>query len=505
MPIEDADTPDTPGWWLKVLAEQLHNRRVGREGRLLWTRSKVQSSTIRPGLILLEDYRRGDPPLHDDIHSGWADPFRRFVRMGRLNIADLIVTSPSNRMGITDFRTAAANDELGDIEARRLMRRNSLKLVARDVHEYMLGLGDGYTITTPPDLGEGGRDFSLITAESPLQCITAHDPATGEYLAGLKMFRDDWDSTDLAYLFLPGKLHVATMEGPSSIRRRGRFMFSPKSWAWDDSKSDDVPDNQVAMTRFRNRGGVGEFERHLDSLDRINDKLFNEWWISKIQAFRQRAIKLPDEDEEVVSEGVAAEDAEQKNLLYDDDVDLAGIFTSAPDAMWRLPKDAEIWESATVDVSSLVTDIDKELHHLAAVLSIPLHTITPDAANGSAQGASLMREEHVYKVEDRRDRAEGSWARTMSLAFLFQGDVERSDITQIEPLWGPIERYSLQEKSQAARLQLGITPVEAIMTDVLQYSPAEVADRLRVLRAQDQLYGVQPAADAGTQAAAPAI
>ncbi|MDN4174724.1 hypothetical protein QWY28_17315 [Nocardioides sp. SOB77] len=484
MPI-DTETPRSPGWWFNILAGQLHDRRVGREGRRRWSRTGVDSSRVRPGLLLLDDYRRGDPPLHQDVHGGWAEPFRRYVRMGRLNVADLLVAAPSNRMGIRDFRTAAADDELGDQDARTLMRANDLRLKARDVHEYMLGLGAGYTIVTPPD---STRDYSLITAESPLQCITAHDAATGETLAGLKVFRDDWDAADFAYLFLPGELWVARLDGPTSIKRRGPFVFSEK-WAWDEDRFDDVPDNQVAMIRFQNRDGVGEFEHHLDTLDRINDKLFNEWWISKIQAFRQRAIMIPDEDTDDEPGATGDADGDEPNPLYDDDAsDLAGIFTSAPDAMWRLPKDAKIWESTPVDTRPLIDSVKKDLEHLAAVTMNPLHTITPDAASGSAEGASLMREEHVYKIEDRRDRADGGWARTVAMAFRFQGDTARANVSQIETLWGPIERYSLQEKAGAASQLAQTLPSEAIWTDVLQYPPAEVVDRLRALRNRDLLY-----------------
>lgn len=505
MTIDDIDTPDSDGWWLQRLMMELHDRRVGRCGKRRWTRSAVKSSRVRPPLLILDDYLRGDPPLQEGIHTTWAAEFRVHARMGRLNIADLLVSAPSNRMGIRDFRTSAGDDDLGDAKARQLMRANKLKLVARDVHDYMLGLGDGYTIVTPPD---STRKFSLITGESPLQCITAEDPATGQRLAGLKVFRDDYDTTDWAYLFRPGVLRVAKLEGPTSIRELGPARTLAKAWDWVDEKSDDVPGNKVAMVRFRNRRGVGEFERHLDTLDRINDKLFNEWWIGKIQAFRQRAVMLDDEDSEELDDALAEEqhaagpDASHPAYSNDPDV-LAGIFTSAPDALWRLPLGAKMWESTPVDTGPMIVSISKELERLSAATSNPLHTITPDAANGSAEGASLMREEHVYKIEDRRDRAEGGWAETLGMAFEFQGDTERADVTGIEPLWVPIERYSLQEKTTAAAAVKGILPVEAIEEDILQYAPADVQDRLRSMRAREVLF-LPPAPAAAPVEPAPA-
>lgn len=486
----DTDTPMSPGWWIKTLGEKLHDRRVGRG----YTRTAVESSTARPGLDLLAAYLRGDPPLNPDVHQGWGDMFRRYIRMGRLNIAEMSIAPTANRMGIRDFRTSAANDELGDVKARDIMRANNLKVVAREVHDFQLGLGAGYTIVTPPD---STRDWSLITAESPLQCITAHDAATGRTLAGLKLFRGEWDDCDWAFLFLPGELWVARAQGPTTLGKR-RFSLS-RRWEWAEDLFDDVPGERVAMVRFRNKGGVSEIERHLDHYDRINDKLFNEWYISKLQAFRQRALMVPDDEGDDVDDL----DEDAPNPLYDPAADLAAIFTSSPDSLWRLPKDATVWESTPVSIESLTKSVAKELEWLASALGIPLTAITPDAANGSAAGAGLMREEHINKIENRRDYAEGGWAETMGLAFLFENDAARADVRKIEPIWGPLERHSLSEKADAVNKIGDRLPEEAIWTDVLQYSPAEVVERLRPLRAKQRLYA--PRGTTPAPAAPPAV
>lgn len=497
---EDIDTPFSPEWWIQTLATKLHNRRVGRAGRKVFTRTSVESSKVRPGIELLADYLRGDPPLRDDIHGAWSAPFRQYLRMGRMNIAPLLVSSSANRMTIRDFRTAAADDDLGDVEARKIYRANQLRLKAREVHDFMLGLGDGYTIVTPPDRS---RAYSLITAESPMHCITAQDAATGQTLAGLKMFRDEWDATDWAFLFLPGELWVARADVQSTTLFSGRQMFSlTKQWRWDLDKFDTIPNNEVAMVRFQNKDGVSELEGYLDTLDRINDKLFNEWWIGKIQAFRQRALMMPPEGDEPddTAFGDAIEDELEREELAKriPDVtsmtqdELDGMFTSAPDGFWTFPAGAKIWESGSADLNQLVNSIKGELQWLATMKSIPLHTITPDAANGSAEGASTQKEEHTYTVEDRIDRANGPWARTMGMSFGFQGDRVRSDVTGIDPLWGPTQRYSLAQMADAGQKAKGILPIEVIQTDIWQYSPADVVERLRPLRARDALYEDQP-------------
>lgn len=462
---------DSPDWWFKILAARLVDRKVGRLNGKKWDRTLLKTSGIRPGLDLLDAYRRGEPPLQN-VASEWQPHVREFMRVNRLHLADLLVATSANRMQLRDFRTAAAADEVGDVEARNIMRANGMKVKAREIHTDMLALGDAYTITTPPADGE---QYALITAESPLQVITAHDSATGKILAGLKLFRDEWDADDIGYLYLPGEIRRAVKSGRTTITDRG-FQFS-KNWEWDDQYGatkngvQKVEGNRIPIARFQNRDGVGEFEHHLGTLDRINDKIANEWWLGKLQAHRQGAVKgLPDKDDQT-----------------GEDIDYTDVFIRDPAALWRVPDGVEFWESNPANLEGLSSSIQKDFERLAAAVQVPLPAVTPDAADGSAEGASLMREEHVFKVEDRLDRADGGWAQTMSHAFAFSGDEARAEIAQLEALWGPIERFSLQQKASAASQLKDILPTEAIYTDVLQYPPAEVPN-LRVMRGRDMLY-----------------
>jgi hypothetical protein len=166
--------------------------------------------------------------------------------------------------------------------------------------------------------------------------------------------------------------------------------------------------------------------------------------------------------------------------------------------MWQVPADVDFWESTPVDMAGVTQSVKEDLIRLATATSQALHTITPDAADGSAEGASLMREEHLYKIGDRIARVDRRWAQTMGNAFAMQGDEQRADIGQIESIWGPHERFSLAQRADAASKVRGILPTEAIWTDILQYSPKDVA-RLRELRGRDLV-----AAAAQAQVAAPA-
>lgn len=475
--LEGADIPQSPAWWIKILAVELQNRRHGRNGGKLWGRSLSKPIRSRPGLDLLHDHLRGDPPLLG-VADGWRDHFREVARVGRLNVAALVVEAKANRMGLAGFRTAAAGDDFGDKLATELLRENNMKVRAREVHDGMLSLSDSYAMVTPP---RPNKRFPVITAEDAREVITAHDAATGETLAGLKLYRDEWDAADFAHLYLrvtPDdgepyfEHHVAKHVGRTSSISESAFRMG-QSWRWD---GDVAHLERMPIVRFANRGGRGEFERHLDTLDRINDQILNKVVIAKVQAFRQMAIKgLPD-SEKVLEDGKIVE----REIDYDD------AFIAAPGSMWQLPEGAELWESTPTDLGPLRLAIKDDLEHLAAVTSTPLHTITPDAASGSAEGASLMREEHVYAVEACRDHAEAGWAEVVATAFAFMGEDERAQQSQIEPIWAPIERYSLSEKASAAVQSRDILPIERIWTDIYQYPPSEVIN-LRQLQGRDRL------------------
>lgn len=480
------------------MAGRLHDRRTGRVGARRWNRSLQRNQRgIRPPLELLHDYFVGDPQLNE-VHQQWKAHVRQFIRMGRLNIAGMSITGSSNRMSLRGFRTAAANDETGDQEAHQLMVASGLPLASRDAIDSFLWAGDSYILCTPPGTR---RPAPSATAEDPRQAITMDDPLTGLPRHGLKLFRSEWDDEDLAYLMigydprqglsgLEGKVLVARRKGSTSLVDRA-FRVDAKGWEWDEELFQDVPGKVMPMHHLRNRSGAGEFEHHLDSLDRINDKVFGEWWTAKIQAFRQRAVEnLPEVDEK------------------GEDIDYTDMFTASPDEMWQVPADVKFWESTPVDLNPIINSIQKDLERVAGAMAIPLNQITPDAADGSAEGASLMREEHVYKIDDRIERVSPPLVRVMANLFGFAGQEDRADPAFIEAIFGPRERWSLAQRADAAAKLSGILPTEAIWTDVLQYEPHEVP-ALRVLRGRDRLAmpppssGGQPLNDPGRTPAGP--
>lgn len=459
----DATEPQSPGWWLEGLGRQLY------------------AGTDR--LDLLDAYNRGDPPLPKSAASA-RPAYAAFQRLSRLNLAETIVEAPRQRMIVTGFRTGAAGDDNGDRAARELWNRNDLDVESVDVHQRFLAQSRSYVI-----VGVQDGDV-LITAEDPRQVVTSHDPATRRVRAALKVFRDEAMATDWAYLYLPGQLWVAGKSVSQGIPTLG-VGFRASDWQWEPSLSGALRVPQVPVVRFENQRGLGEFETHLDTLDRINTMILQRVVVAIMQAFRQRAVKgdLPRHD----ADG---------NLI-----DYNAMFAAGPDALWELPTDVEMWESAGMDLTPMLTAVKSDLQQLAAATFTPMSMFLPEAITGSAEGANLGREGLVFKTKDRIARASIGWRQVMSLAFAFQGDVERANLSALEPIWAPAESRTLAERADAAvKAKASGVPWRTVMTEIWGFGP-ELVDRMESERAADAFVTaletpVQPAVEQPRQPAA---
>nr|WP_246326203.1 phage portal protein [Actinomycetospora corticicola] len=467
----EVDTPESAAWWMRELSEELLERRHRIEP--LWQRYC------------------GNPPLPELGNPGATknrrDVWRAFQRKARTNYAELIVAAPLERLTPLGFRTSAAGTgETADIDARALRwwQANEMPIRSGDIIEWMLVMGTAYGIVGPPDPDDDQHpDVPVMTAEDPRFVITRHDSVRSSRVrAALKLFYDDEVRRDVAFLYLPGRvlrIERDGREGTSELGRR-RFRFDARSWdVVDEQALPDGMSRTVPVVRFENRRGLGEFEAHLDHLDRINHMLLQRIVIATLQAFRQRAVK-----------GVPKNDPKTG-----EPIDYSDVFTNDPAALWLLPATADMWESGQVDLTPILTSVRDDVRDLAAVTRRPVQHFIPDQANQSAEGASASRESLVYLAEDRQVRAGAGFAAMQALGFRYVADAQRSDPLTIETLWRPLERFSLTERASAAvQAQTAGVPWEARMRDFLQYEPEQI-EVLRAERAEDLFYAAPAATD----------
>lgn len=478
MPI-DVSVEGSPGWWFRRLSLALFARSVGER------RSR------RERMDLLWSYAVGEPPL-PRWNEHHAEDTREFLKMARQRYALVVIEALAHRTRLLGVRTSQDQDADGDDVAREIAEASGFKAVSADAFLYQYALGEGYFMVNPPD-PVNGHELPVFTAEDPRHVITAQDPLRPLVTrAGLKVYTDEDRDLDVAHVFTPGRVDVATRKRVGVWSQR----FTPTMWEWDESLSGPYPpgmdlENVVPLVKLPNRLGVGEYEPHLDLLNRLNNGIADRLWTAKRQAFKQLAIIGDTDDPDVDEDGEPIE-ADENDVLSSD-----------PGAVWRFPQGMSLWESGALDIGPLLNGTKEDVRELASVTSTPMYAFTPDSADGSAEGATLQREAITFKADDRNARNTPRVAYGWRIALRMAGQKERA-AGFVQPVWAPVERYSLQARGAAAvQAKTSGMPWRSLMSDVWQQDPETVA-RMEAERDSDLLQAAtQQAVQAGTPPAQP--
>lgn len=395
---------------------------------------------------ILERYYDGDAPLPEGA-EGQSRAYRRFQRKSRLNMAQLSVAAVRERMMIGGFRTGAEDDENGDAEARRLWKSNNLDVGSADLHTSLLKFGHAYAIVGYPD----GSEYPVVTVEDPREVYARTSPTDPRtVLEAVKIFSEN--GQHFAYFYYADVIEVFVKPNEQNI-------YDPEGWEIVEGGVMANPLGEVPVVKFTNADEKGEYEPFTDIIDRINHMILQRMVIATTQAFRQRVLKgdFPTHD----SDG--------------NEIDYSGIFESSAGSLWMIPEGADVDELGQADINGILQAVRADIQDFAAVTRTPMHYLTPEGANGSAEGAALAREGLVFKTEDRIARVTPGWSKVMSLMFRWLGDEVRATLLDLEPLWKPAERYSLAERADANSKFQDI-PFRSRMAIIGQFSPAEIAE-----------------------------
>lgn len=418
----------------------------------------------RPKLQRLANRALGDAPIPRGADPAAANAYREFRRLARRNWAGKIVRSRVDRMKPRGFFTAADDDEDGDVMARQIMTRSRMDTHMSDFAWNLSTFGRcplmTDTIATDPD------PLAVITVEDPRQVYVELDDLIPGLVSGLvKAYHSDSLNLDVIVYHAPGRVWRATRERKGS----GVWKFNPQSFEWDpayggaegqDTGITRVPGSEAVLPH-----GQGVFEPHIDLLDKIDQGAFQSAVIAVIQAWRQRAIMLPDD----------ADEDEDGNKI-----DWEQILTLDPGAIWKVPGDTQFWESATVELGQHIEFDRHDLRSLAELTSTPLRTFHSDTAGASAEGAASQKEDNVFAVEDMCTRSGDAQCDIMSVAIELQGDIERSARDEMVMVWEDPARRSLAEIADAWSKTQDMDP-KIRYTKILGLSPSEWAEvRTRV-------------------------
>jgi hypothetical protein len=419
-----------------------------------------------PRLDGLRRRLEGDAPLPEGA-EGCRDAYIAFQRKARSNYEENIVDAVTNRMTIAQFRVGDNRED--DDRARKLWKRNKLNTWYGDVHRDMVGLSEGYVAVQPGDFG------AEIYRVRPEQGIVEGDPVRPDIRrAALIAVRDFVEERDYAYLHLPGfvwRFVRSSYEPDTERQRKVPIRTFTGGWQLDEDYSDELGRatglTRIPVVPFTNRGGFGEFETHVDLLDRINWTTLQRLVTTAMQAFRQRAIKgdLPEVDEAGKT------------------IDYEKVFRPGPGALWNLPEGVDIWESAQTDLAGILASAKADLQELSANTKTPMMSLMPEGANQSAEGAMTAKEDLIFKVRDRNERAGSSWGEVLSIAI----EVDTKELVDVEIDWVPPENQSMAERFDALSKAGTDVPWRTKMTDILGFDGDKV-DRMAAERAEDAVF-----------------
>lgn len=426
-------TPVTPDEWLPVLTSRLDEQ--------------------RPRVTLLRSYTNGDAPLPEsgqNIRAAWS----AFQKKARTNLGELIVEALAERI-ICNALTVPGTDGDND-EARRIWAENRMSIALADTIRDMFTVGIGYMVEGVTS----GRP--VITSEKPEYMYAATDPLRPWVTrAGVKVLRDVDAEMDFAFVWAAGTKQRYSRSMYETYIDKGepkKRLWQTSSGGWEPDPVSESYEGDPPIFVFENYDQSGEFETHIDIIDRINKDTLDRLVTTAMQAFRQRYLEggLPKEDEK------------------GNPIDYTAIFTPAPGALWDLPEGVtlkETQESAQSILAMLSAEKD-DLRNLAAVTRTPLPMLVPEGANQSAAGSEFSKEGLVTKSKDRIERVKPALSAVMTRAM----KIVNPDFDSVVELGFADPTFvTFAEKHDAnVKAKSGDVPWRRRMIDILGYSANEV-------------------------------
>jgi hypothetical protein len=449
-----------PAQWLPILA-----KRIDLEA---------------PRVKLLKSYMDGNAPLPeagDNVRESW----QRFQRESRTNWGQLILEAVTDRIVPKGITVAGDSQSPVAKQAQRIWRDNRMDLVFQAwLRNGLAYKRSHFTCWRGPD----GR--AIITEDSPESMYAATDPLQPwRVRASLRCWRDIDQSLDFAMVF--SEMGWQQFARPSMLTSNtgDTTLKTLVQGKWDEFSPFMETGKPPPVVVFNNPSGVGEYEPHLDVINRINNGILRRLTIEAMTAFRQRALKSKDG-----SIGLPKKDE------HGNDIDYAKSFEPAPGAVWDLPPGLDLWESTPTDIGPLLMASKDDIRQLSAVTRTPLPILMPDNTNTSAAGANSAQDGYICKCGSRLTEAKIGVEAILVKALETEG-VEGLDALTVEVLFEPVERVTLTEKYQA--MQMGRAagqPVQALEADVLGLSPEQIRqnDIRRTAEAMNTMFTQPPKA-----------
>jgi hypothetical protein len=423
----------TPEEWLPVLAKRIDD--------------------AAPRTRLLRSYMDGNAPL-PEAGPNTRESWKRFQRESRTNWGLLILEAVTDR--IVKKGILVNGDSQSDVarQAQRIWRDNRMDHVFQEWLRDGLALRQSFFTCWQ---GEDGR--AVITSDSPdTMCVAADPLQPWRVRAALRCWRDLDMEKDFALVMAEDSLQYFSRPA----RVEDKFLTGMVQGDWRPNDGPVAAASKPPVAVYNNPGGMGEYEPHLDVINRINNGILERRVIQAMEAFRQRALKSKAE-----RGGLPKKDGDGNDIPWGD------IFAPAPGALWDLPPDVDIWESSPTDIRPLLEGSKDDIRQLSAVSRTPLPILMPDNTNTSAAGAISAETGYISKCGTRLAEAKVGVEAILVKALEVEGVEGLEDLT-VSVEFEPVERVSTAEKYQAAGQAKAILSSKSIQRDILGWGPDEI-------------------------------
>ena len=367
----------------------------GGDGVLLTRLARRLQSRI-PMLCTLKtfyDGRENVPTMHvpSSLRSeASTDVYKRFVEICPMNLASTIANAVITNQQPTGFRLVK-DQTMRSTAADDMWAICRMYLKSRQMF-YDAGVyGAAYAYVTGVEYPSWIQILSpwntFVSDDEDSAVVYSYSPDDGvERLTLFNMVRNDDGSPSSVYSHvayrqtdartIPSESDDEAVYGLANDPDDVNIAFS-NDFQWEAGIETGykyaVACGCLPVVKMSTPTGKGQFEASIPTLKSIDQQRFQRFCIQEMQAFRQRAVSgdLPEYYDEDHPDVIAGRARAGDRINYDE------IFEMGPAALWMMPKETSVWESAVTDVTPLVTAASSDIKQLAGATGTPLSVLSP--------------------------------------------------------------------------------------------------------------------------------
>lgn len=370
---------------------------------------------------------------HEDItvpRQATAE-LKALIVLARTPWLNLVVTNVAQAMRVDGYRTPEDRD---DAPSWRLWRANGLNGRQRAVHRSMLAYGVAYGTATPGVDPLTGSPMAVLRGVSPRKMLAFYlDPAEDVW----PRFALRSDGGGRWRLYDDEVVHSLRMDSTADGGQALRYV---------GEQGHDA--GICPVVRFSNMLDLdgrtdGEVEPFIPLAKRINKTTYDRLMIQHFNSWKVRTVS-----------GMAEPDTEEG-------ANLAKLRLRHDDLLVAEDPDTKFGTLPETPMDGVIRAYETDIKTLAAASQTPVHALTGDMINLSAEALAAANAQLDAKAAERRQSAGESWAQLLRLGAHVDGDEAGAADVMAEVTWADTSVRSMAQAADALgkmATMLGVPP-----------------------------------------------